>query len=311
MALVFGFAGCETDGGDDDGGGGTDTTNYGFTNIENVYAYWSIVGYSEAYELDESASPMTFKHWSTAHYDLKPDHTGTFTVSGSNATFTPSSGSAKTLSYSKSGDTVTIGAWYGGSASAYTKVTAGTGKGFTVDNVNGGSSEATSTLTIITQSAATGLTASGIDFTNTASSSLQMALSVPAKGTLTEVTGSQGHVWRLGVTPTDMGWIRVGITNSNVDTGTKSAAIYKPGATIPYAVNLNSAKTTLSLGFFAGVEGLATGDITLTGATAGTLTDRYPSLGHKTWELSVSGATSPVTVKVTKSGVDPAVHTVN
>jgi hypothetical protein len=107
-----------------------------------------------------------------------------------------------------------------------------------------------------------------------------------------------------------MGWIRVGITNSNVDTGTELAAIYKPGAAVPYIVDVSSGKTKLEFEFFKGVEGLTLADFTIvSGATKGsTVTDATTS--HKNWALDSSGATSPIKVKITKSGVDPAEHTV-
>jgi hypothetical protein len=310
-------------------GGGTDTANHGFTNIENVYASWSSGSYNGAFELDGT----NFKKWTvTEHYDETPNTEGTYAINTGTGkitlTYTKYRGSPTsylspdTLSYSASGDTVTIGISSSGTSTyTYTKVSAATGSGFDVKAVES-STETTATLTILTEKAATGLTAADISLSNNFTNAYSAkALSVPTKGGLTEVSGSGGHAWRLGVTPADMGYIMVGITNSNVDTGTELAAIYKPGATIPYAVypdtySNSSTTTKLTIDLFKGMEGLTASDITITNGTGSatkgsTLTDKYPSLGHEDWELPITTtAAGTITVKVTKSGIDSAEHTV-
>ncbi|GAB6391841.1 MAG: S (surface)-layer proteins [Treponematales bacterium] len=328
MALVFGFAGCgDGAGGGDDNGGGYDTANHGFTNIANVYASWDDGSYNGAIELDGT----NFKQWGLGtHYDETPYYEGTYTISGSEITLnitkylgSTSSLGAKRYSYSSAdANTVTIGVsalpTSSTSAYTYTKVSAATGSGLHVNAVES-SSKATATLTILTEKAAAGLTAADISLSNDLPSNWEAALSVPTKGGLTEVAGSGGHAWRLGVTPTDMGYIKVGVTNDNVTTTAANAAIYKPGATVPYAVypdtySNSSTTTKLTLDLFADVEGLTAGDITLTNgtgsATKGALTNPY-TYSFDTWYLAITTtAAGTITVKVTKSGVDSADHTV-
>ncbi|GAB6392154.1 MAG: hypothetical protein MdMp014T_1527 [Treponematales bacterium] len=116
-----------------------------------------------------------------------------------------------------------------------------------------------------------------------------------------------------------MGYIKVGVVNANVTTTEANAAIYKPGAAVPYTVypdtySNDSTTTKLTLGLFADVEGLTAGDITLTNgtgsATKGALTNPY-TYSFDTWYLAITTtAAGTITVKVAKSGVDPAEHTV-
>ncbi|GAB6391300.1 MAG: hypothetical protein MdMp014T_0673 [Treponematales bacterium] len=324
MALVFGFAGCGdgAGGGDDNGGGtsgGTDTANHGFTNIANVYASWSSGSYQGAIEVDGT----NFKKWGLGtHYDETPDYEGTYTISGSEITLNitkflgySSSLGAKRYSYSSAdANTVTIGVselpTTSTSTYTYTKVSAATGSGLHVKAVES-SSKATATLGILTEKAATGLTAADISLSNDFTSTILVkALSAPAKGDLTEVAGSGGHAWRLGVTPhrhgVHQGWrCQRQCYNYRGKRGYLQAR--RRGS---LSCDVSSGKTKLEFEFFKGVEGLTVADFTIvSGATKGsTVTDATTS--HKNWALDSSGATSPIKVKITKSGVDPAEHTV-
>ncbi|GAB6390959.1 MAG: hypothetical protein MdMp014T_0332 [Treponematales bacterium] len=324
LAFALALAACPTEG----SGGDAEYTEGDHPTSGSLvgrWEWWGSLGYLGAYEFVDAT---TYKKWTSSDFPGldTPYYSGTYTKSDTTITFTPTStySSAETLKYKVEGDTLKLWKNTGedeDDADPYVWATAphALPLDFEVKQRGGSSSLDTTGFAILFQHDVGDLTANEVTFEKRTGDDLANALALPEKGA---VTKTNARVYTLAVTPAGMGYLRLKLNKANVTSSTKTTHVYNPTAsTITYGVKpdtySNSSTTTkLTISLFKGMTGLTTDDITITNGTGSatkgsTLTDKYPSLGYADWELPITTvAAGTITVKITKSGIDSAEHTV-